>query len=326
MEATTQSIHERLGALASSDLGEFRHSFRRLRRLFPEQAAEACLLYIASHGLDPASRSMAFWLSGDHVYVSVLLDPDSLPSDMASKAVAVVKEIDQEFPLKFVRAVADLTAAPLIMRALSLVPAIGDYSILIPWLRRLSQNSDLRVRSRSSKLLCELRPNKSLIERQMHSEDARIRASAIEALWHINNEDARGLFRLALSDPHHRVVGNALVGLYLLGETDLLNQMIELCAHKDHLFRSAMAWAMGFVKDPRAIPTLQELTHDSSLVVRKRALSSLLLIESLKPVETHVAPLPNPAEPEAAHAETATEKTLDKPPTEDTSFKLFLFK
>jgi hypothetical protein len=38
---------------------------------------------------------------------------------------------------------------------------------------------------------------------------------------------------------------------------------------------------MGSVKDVRAIPTLQELTEDVSLVVRKRALHSLLLLEAL---------------------------------------------
>lgn len=327
MPATSETINERLGVLASSDLGEFRQFFRRLRKLFPEQAAEACLLYIASHGLDPASRSMVFWLSGDHRYVSVLLDPHSLPSDMAAKAVGVVKEIDQEFLLKFVKAVTPLTAAPRIMRALALVPAIGDYSILIPWLRKLSQNPDLKVRSRSSKLLCELRPNKGLIERQMHSDDARIRASAIETLWNSRSEDARQLFHMGVGDPHHRVVGNALVGLYLMGDTSALDTMAELCAHKDHLFRAAMAWAMGHVKDPRAIPTLQELTHDASLVVRKRALSSLLILESVKAPDAPDAPVAESAESaEPAASRPEEPKPEEDPKSSDGNFNLFLFK
>ncbi len=282
MEETTKLILERFSALANSDIGEFRQFFRRLRKQFPEQAAEACLLYMATHGVDPAAHSMAFWFGGDNSYVRVMLEDSSLSVPEASKAIEVVKDIDPQFLLKFTKAAAELRHADAIMRALSLIPAIGDYSILIPWLRKLGQHPDERVRSRAAKLLCELRPNKGLIERQMASDDARVRANAVEAMSRIANiEDAKQMFRSAVKDKHHRVVGNALVGLYKLGDKEVLNKMIELCAHEDHLFRAAMAWAMGFVKDTLAIPALRELTNDNSAVVRKRALHSLLILEAI---------------------------------------------
>jgi HEAT repeat protein len=327
-----QTIHQKLDSLAAPDLTEFRQFFKRLHKLFPQQAAEACLLYISAHGHDAAARSMAYWLVGNATYISVLLDVESLPQEAAAKAVAVVKDLDPEFFLRFAKATANLASPPVILRALSLLPSLGDYSILIPWLRTLGQNGDVRVRSRATKLLCELRPNKGLIERQMQSTDARVRAGALEAGWQAKNDETRAILRAALTDPHHRVVGNALVGLYRMGETDVLNDMIELCAHKDHLFRAAMAWAMGFVKDPRAIPTLQELAQDPSHMVRKRALASLLAIESLKPVENGTdkddkdtdQEVPQEVPEEAAAPPDLPEE--QPPASEAPGFNLFMFR
>lgn len=283
MEETTKLLLERFDALANSDVAEFRQFFRRLRKLFPAQAAEASLLYISSRGVDSAASSMAFWFGGDSSYIAVLLDEKSLSNEAACKAVSVVKDIDPHFMTKFLEAASRLDVSTSILRALALVPAMGDYSALIPWLHELAQHPDVRVRSRAAKLHCELRPNKRLIERGMSSEDARVRASAVEALTSHAAEldDAKALFHAALQDKHHRVVGNALVGLYTMGETEVLYEMIKLCSHKDYLFRAAAAWAMGFVKDVRAIPALRELTGDPSLVVRKRALNSLLILEAV---------------------------------------------
>jgi HEAT repeat protein len=323
MQETTKLILERFDALATSDMAEFRQFFRRLRKQFPEQAAEACLLYMASHGVDTAAHSMAFWFGGDSPYIQILLDEESLSIDTAHKAIAVVRDIDPQFLLKFTKVVSALDLSPRILRALSLMPAIGDYSILIPWLRKLTEHPDQRVRSRSSKLLCELRPNKGLIERQMHSDDSRVRANAIEAMTHARNlDDARTLFRDALKDKNHRVVGNALVGLYKLGDESALNHMIELCANKDHLFRAAMAWAMGFVKDVRAIPALRELTTDNSLVVRKRALNSLLILEALENEHRRLEAENPEVKPEP---EAAVVKEEDSPTTQPGP-NMFMFK
>lgn len=273
------SIHERFDALASADLAKFREFFRRMHKLFPQEAAESCLWYIGAHGLDKAAQAMAYWISADATYITVLLDAESLPVEVASKAIAVVRNVDSQFYIRFLKSAAALESPAAIVHGLALLPAMGDYSILIPWLRTLSQSLDERVRARSTKLLCELRPNKTLIERQLQSDNPRIRSGALEALWQAPIPESAALLRSSLTDSHHRVVGNALVGLYKVGESDALDKMVELSKHKDQLFRAAMAWAMGVAKDARAIPALQELTRDRSYMVRKRALTSLLETE-----------------------------------------------
>ena len=99
---------------------------------------------------------------------------------------------------------------------------------MLPWLRQLSNHDDQRIRSLSVKQLCQLRPNKALIERQMRSSDPRVRANAIEALWHSKTSDAKELFTTAAADPHHRVVANALVGLHFQGDNSAFTRMTEL--------------------------------------------------------------------------------------------------
>jgi HEAT repeat protein len=102
----------------------------------------------------------------------------------------------------------------------------------------------------------------------------------MEALWQPTAvevaQDVLPFFRIALADPNHRVVANALVGLYRLGETEALQKMIVHCSDGQHLFRAAMAWAMGVIDDTRAVPTLKNLSVDRSFTVRQRASSSLL--------------------------------------------------
>ena len=284
------SIIERFDALAASDPNEFRPFFRRLYNTFPEQAAEACLWYIASRGMDRPAQTMACWLGLDATYIRVLLDPDSLPLETALKATAVVRNMDLQFFAKFAKAAGELTSPAVILRALGLLQALGDYSALMSWLRSLSQNPDVRVRSRAAKLLCDLRPTKGLIDRQLQSSDARVRAGAVEGLEKAKNylplEEIHAMLVGASRDQNHRVVANALVGLYRIGDTSAIHSIIELCGHKMHLFRAAMAWAAGVLQDPRAIPAMRDLTRDVSLVVRKRALSSLLILESLAVPET----------------------------------------
>jgi hypothetical protein len=282
----------------TESLLEFRRQFQILHDTSPIRAIRLFLYYLGSRGLDPLAHSMAFSATSGTMYISLLLDGspengvgtenvDSLSPKIASNAMALLSQLDPQFLFKFARNLGALTHPDAVLRGLHLVPAMGDYSIVIPWLRTLTEHSDVRIRARATKLLCVLRPNTGLINRYLQSADARIRSSAVEALWNPKVietfADVLPALRSAAGDPNHRVAANALVGLYRFGETEALFKMIALCSKKQHLFRAAMAWAMGFVDDSRAVPTLRNLTHDQSFTVRKRASFSL----------SSLAPLPD---------------------------------
>src|SRR5450432_953602 len=102
--------------------------------MFPDEVAEACLLFIASQELNGAGRSMAWWLTIEGRYINILLASDRLSMEVAAKALAALRTVDGDFLIRFVKAVDQISTAPAILRALGLVPAIGDYGLLIPWL------------------------------------------------------------------------------------------------------------------------------------------------------------------------------------------------
>ena len=176
-------------------------------------------------------------------YFTILFDPYTLPIEVAEKALTALKRADRQVFRKFLKAVEGITGRPALLRALRLAPKMGDYTALLPWLRRLAHHSDGRVKSRAVKLLCELRPNGQHIDHHMQGHDARVRANVIEALWSANLPGAAELFNAAASDPDHRVAANALVGLYRLGDQSALPRIIELSKSPNARLRSAMACA-----------------------------------------------------------------------------------
>ena len=288
MEAEVEqgvSVKDALQNLANTDTEKFSAFFRKVRKLFPAEVAQACLCYVAQKGLDTAGQKMAFWLAAEVKYVKVLLEPSALPFETAAKAAAALVRADPHFLNKFVKEVEHLTLTPQLLRALSLAPAAGD-SVLMPWLKKMTQHTDDRVRSRAVKLLCEIRPNRGQIERQMLDENARVRANAIEALWNLKTAEATEIFKAALSDSNHRVVGNALVGLHLQGSPEAFAKIAENCQSPHVAVRRAMAWCLGFIRDERGLALLQTLSKDAAPVVRNRALRSLL---ALQPAETEAA-------------------------------------
>ena len=85
--------------------------------------------------------------------------------------------------------------------------------------------------------LCRMRPNRPLIDRQLESPDARVRANAIEALWHTPPGNTTRVFRDALGDDHHRVVVNALLGLYYHCDDSFYEHVAALASHPEPRFR-----------------------------------------------------------------------------------------
>ena len=217
---------------------------------------------------------MLSWLIADGRYLNILLDPDFLSLEEAQRVSLVMREADSGFFLKFegltnaTDAVQDLRR---IERALHLFGETGTSNVLFPWLRSLANHPDQRIRSKAVKSFCALRPNPALVEKQLKSEDARVRANAIEALWGLPGLDGIPIFREALNDPSHRVVVNALVGLHFHHPEEALEKLMKLCSHSVPLFRAAAAWGLGRIADRRAIPALKILTEDGSAVVRERA-------------------------------------------------------
>lgn len=266
--------------LAESDLAGFATFFRSFREEFPDQAVRCCLHYLASHELDAAGRQMITWLTWTR-YIPFLLDEEMLSASEAAHVAGILRQSDPKFFVNLCRLTDDPQSDwKLVSRALNLAGSLGDPNVLIPWLRGLTRHTNERIRSKAVKSMCEIRSNTPLIERQLQSDDPRIRANAIEALWHSDSPDAEPLFRIALSDPHHRVIANALVGLYYKKDPAALEKIIEFSKHPSPDYRAAMAWALGHIGDPKGRPALEALTADPVLRIRVRASRTLATLAS----------------------------------------------
>lgn len=283
--APPEKLEDVLVRLAKSDPSRFRIVCRRMREVSPEQldraceqVARTCLREIAAQKGAAAGHPMLSWLIGDGRYLGILLEPDFLSLEEATSVAMMMREADSGFFLHFQRlnteANADRDLARL-DRALRLFDGLGNCSVLLPWLRSLTNHRDERIRSKAVKSLCELRPNPALVERQLKSPDARLRANAIEALWGVPSFEAVAIFREASNDPAHRVAVNALVGLYAHAADEALEKLSNFCKHSDPMFRAAAAWGLGRVADRRAIPTLNTLIEDPSAMVRARVARTL---------------------------------------------------
>jgi hypothetical protein len=207
-----------------------------------------------------------------------LLHPESTPLDKAIHAALILRRND---PQLFFSTFASLCStldegsSERLFRALELLDSLGYYDALLPWLRALTENAHARVRSKAAKLLCKAVPKKLLIERQLRSEDSRVRANAIEALWFYQTSESAIIFRNALSDPCHRVVVNALIGLYRQKDDTAMQKLIALSQHPSELVRAAVIWAFVQLDDDRAIAPLKSLVNDSCEVIREKAAHAL---------------------------------------------------
>ena len=294
-----QSLENALLHLAKSDAARFRTFCRRMRESSPEQLERACeqVARLTVREIADSERSAAHpmlsWLISDARYLCLLLEPDFLSLEEARRVASLLRDADSGFFLNFQRLSQDRSAdldVPKLERAIQLLNQLGNSSVLVPWLRSLTNHPDERIQSKAVKLLCELRPNVALVERQLKSSDARVRANAIEALWAAPSREAATVFREALSDSSHRVVVNALVGLHACNSDDAFESLAKLCKHPEPMFRAAAAWGIGRIGDRRGIPALTELASDPSPIVRARAVRVLAVFAESVPTEDHQQP------------------------------------
>ena len=274
------SAVEVLTRLLKLDPQKFRIFFRYLRDAFPNEACQVCVGYLGSGEGDSATgQHILAWLKGSK-YFGFLIDPQFLSIEEARRAAEALRTEDSRFFLNFSRLTVDGTSSheqhAAVARALALLDGLKDYSVLFPWLRGLTACGDERIRSQAVKAFCKLRSNTAAILRQLKAEDGRVRANAIEALWGLQTPEAGVIFREALGDRHHRVVVNALIGLYLQNDPSAFERLLELTRHASELHRAAAVWALGHLEEMKGVPVLEKLaTEDGSEMVRQKAAQAL---------------------------------------------------
>jgi HEAT repeat protein len=277
-----ESVEEVVAKLAEAEAARVTPAlFRDLCETHSEGAViHACLSCIGRPEGVPGDGPIADWLAKSDAYVPVLLNPDVLAVAGAQRAATICWQHDPRFLSRLQHLLTEKQPpVSTILHALSVASAFGESSMLLPLLRTLMHHENGYVRSSAAKVLCKLRPNRLLVERHMQSRDARTRANAIEALWGVKTGEAGEIFREAVSDPHHRVAVNALVGLYYQGDRTAFERLVAHSRHSSTLHRAAAVWAFGKLGDPRAISALEARLEDPRTFVRRKAAEVLATMQ-----------------------------------------------
>ena len=172
-------------------------------------------------------------------------------------------------------------------RALEILNEISVGRRVVPVLNHLTLDPDKRISSKAA-LLVGKRVQSLLWAKRLMAEatDPRLRANTLEALWGMDSPPARQFFRVCLNDDINRVVGNALMGMHLAGESDVAACACRVAKHLKPEFRSTAAWVMGKIGDPAYAAELTLMVKDTDPMVRSAALRALLEIRQVERCRT----------------------------------------
>ena len=216
-----------------------------------------------------------------------LLCEGSLQVEQAAAAVRMAIQLDPMVEIGLARHLAEGVTAgtrPLLAanasRLLDILARVSDGTRILPSLARLLHSTDAGLRSKAALIMGRSNRSATWVQSHMSDADPRLRANAVEGLWGVETEEARDLMLAALRDANNRVVGNALYGLYAMGESASLAEAIKLAAHTDAVFRATAAWVMGETGDSRFREPVARLLRDPHPMVRSRALRSVACIKA----------------------------------------------
>jgi hypothetical protein len=115
----------------------------------------------------------------------------------------------------------------------------------------------------------------------MTEGDDRIRANLIESLWRRREpEEIRTILEEAVKDQHHRVVANAVYGLFLGGYEGYQSGIDQLIANRDPIFRQAAIWVIGSIGAAEVTPQLKRLLTDPDSGVRRKAFAAMKTLQA----------------------------------------------
>ena len=272
---------------------------RRMRELVglnPDGFLRAAITLLCTE-IDRRGCRYLLTLLGTQDMLLLVLSDERLPLAHAVVAAQIAAEVDPQLHIRITRyliaTTLDQQSIPesQATRLLDILGEINDSTSLQPFVRQMLLHPSARIRSKLSLLIRRSQSGNRSLTTLLSDADARVRANAVEALWHNANPDICAIVRGALDDTNNRVVGNAILGLYFAGHTSSITAAIKLTMHSNILFRATAAWAMGKTGDPRFLPLLGRMLADSGGTLRKTVFGSIASIKQARSARTSTPPL-----------------------------------
>jgi hypothetical protein len=252
---------------------------RRLRELLDESPVvfqQVVAAMLSSARDTPELRYVIALLSARGMLVPMLRDLSSSDRGAAGVVAQLAQRMDPRFDRSLARQAPEAKAPldrarPNPEFLLGLLDALSGGLCLLPLLAPLRESEDPKIRARMALLLGRITRGQDWFQALEQDPDPRVRANVVESLWSVEGASSLACFERSLQDRHHRVVANALVGLYLQGVTSGVSGLVRLAQHHESLFRAAATWAMGRTGDTRFLPVLRQMRRgpdQNSMVVR----------------------------------------------------------
>lgn len=300
-DAAAEPVPQEVAAATEYWLAQCNRSPSEAVRGLRDLAARAADLVVQTvlAGYEPgrwtgASPFLERLLSGLSATAFKLCDP-TVSIDHSVRIAEALTQQDPQFDARFAKRLLEdgIMNEGARHRGLVVLGKLGSGSRLMHILIQILRNPDTRIRSKAALLFGQTMPTRGIMERLMKDSNARVRANFIEGLWSSLAADYRPVFRVALKDPHHRVAGNGLIGLYRLGETREFHRHVSRMAHHpEAAFRAMAAWVMGQTGEESFTGILRQLARDPDSLVRCgaiRALRRINLARAASPPATSIA-------------------------------------
>lgn len=275
--------------------------------------------------LPPSSDSQRYlcnYLISMPAFLAFIGHPDQFSRDELARVLRSLMQID---PLVDAKLAATLRTwrrddakvdKAVILRILDVLDEISPGRRLVMTLSPLVRDDEQPVASKAALIMGRRVENASWVEGQLASPDARVRANVIESLWGLQTLQAKKWMHAALEDSHNRVVGNALVGLFLAGDPEAVPRLREMLRHPDPMFRASAAWAMGRTGCEDFAADLEQARQDSEEGVRRNAELALSKVTAATQAPARQAG-GEPAAPQPVPANAAQKPDKDKAPEVD---------
>lgn len=160
-------------------------------------------------------------------------------------------------------------------RTLNLLAEVAHNARVLPLIIRLLSHPNPRLRSKAALIIGRAHIAPHTAERLLSEQDPRVRANAIEALWGSDTRKIRRALREAVADGNNRVAGNALLGLFRLGDTATIPRILAMAASAESESRATAAWVMERTGNPRFLPVLARMVGERHPRARTRVFHAI---------------------------------------------------
>jgi hypothetical protein len=259
-------ISQAVGAFSEED-ADSKQALDRLSSSHPPKFLAAGIQVAATAEPSAGSRYLVLLLAKDKRLSNWLLDPKVCTLDEAAAVARAAADagmqarIQASFEMALntsLEGQASATNADRILRILNVLAVTGNQICWDPFQIELMAYPDKVVRSKAALLIGQSSRNVARIAHRLLDRDPRVQSNAVEALWCLDAAVAKPHLLEALKSKHNRVFANAALGLYRLGDPDIIAVLLEATQHTNPVFRVSALWAIGQTQDACFLPVLME--------------------------------------------------------------------